>query len=176
MHAVGPEAIDEAQAEGFCVGPAPRQLSEGESAALRRGIEQAKARQFVVGPDVNDRGYCSELGGPRAARFDSGKPSVSEVPPELVLGAAEVFAFGREKYARWNWMKGFPYLQPYESAMRHLLSWRAGEDLDDGPGGSGLHHLKHVACNVAMLLYFIKNHPELDDRPVVAGLEKFRGP
>lgn len=112
---------------------------------------------------LRERGYCDDLGGVRAARFDNGKPELDQVSPEIILGIAEVGAFGRKKYRSWNWMKGFPLLQPFASCMRHLLAWRMGEDIDKE---SGIHHLKHAAWNLMAMLYFIEHHPELDNRPV----------
>ena len=75
---------------------------------------------------------------------------------------AEVFDFGRRKYAAWNWAKGMAWTVPLACAARHLMAMLAGEVLDPE---SKKPHRGHVYCNVAMLLTFITTYPEGDDRP-----------
>lgn len=96
--------------------------------------------------------YNHDLNNPNeAARFDDGKPRVELVPTVLIEEAAKVFTFGAIKYNSHNWTKGLPWLQPYASAMRHLMAWHQGEDLDKE---SGLPHLAHAIVNLAMLLHY----------------------
>jgi len=112
----------------------------------------------------NSSPYNSELGDPnQAARFDNGKPRIELVPTEIIEEMAKVFTYGAQKYDDWNWSKGFPWLQPYASMMRHLMAWHEGEDVDPE---SGLHHLSHAACNMAMLLHYIKHGIGEDSRLV----------
>lgn len=76
---------------------------------------------------------------------------------------ADVFEYGRNKYAAWNWAKGFPWSSVIGCAGRHLLfGMMRGEALDPE---SGLPHRGHLACNLVMLLTFIETFPEGDDRP-----------
>jgi hypothetical protein len=66
------------------------------------------------------------------------------------------------KYPLHNWRKGLPWSEVAESGMRHLKKFaQACEDFDHE---SGFHHLDHAATNIAFLLYYLKHHPELDDR------------
>jgi deoxycytidylate deaminase len=82
-------------------------------------------------------------------KFDSAKPRVALVPPSLILGVAKVLTYGAKKYKANNWRKT-PDIESYISALyRHMLAWQSGEETDPE---SGLHHLEHIACNVAFLL------------------------
>jgi len=82
-------------------------------------------------------------------KFDSAKPRVALVPPSLILGVAKVITYGAKKYKANNWRKT-PDIESYISALhRHMLAWQSGEEYDPE---SGLHHLEHVACNVAFLI------------------------
>ena len=80
---------------------------------------------------------------------------------------ADVFGYGRKKYAAWNWSKGMAWSVPIACAARHLLAMIDGEELDDE---SGLPHRGHVFCNVAMLYTYFETFVEGDDRPPVGSL------
>ena len=96
--------------------------------------------------------YNQQLGDPtQAARFDAGKVRLELVPAEAVEAMGRVFTHGSQKYDDWNWAKGFPWLQPYASLMRHLMAWHRGENIDPE---SGLPHLDHAITNLAMLITF----------------------
>lgn len=73
---------------------------------------------------------------------------------------AQVFSYGRDKYAPWNWAKGMPWSAPLSSAVRHLVAMLAGES-DDAE--SGLPHRGHVFCNLVMLLTYSAKYVEGDD-------------
>jgi hypothetical protein len=109
-----------------------------------------------------DSPYNHDINNPNeACRYDEGKPRIELVPGVLLEEAAKIFSFGAKKYNDWNWTKGFPWLQPYASAMRHLLAWYKGEDLD---AESGLPHLAHAIVNLAMLLHYAKYNLGQDNR------------
>lgn len=77
---------------------------------------------------------------------------------------AQVFDYGRKKYASWNWAKGMAWSVPLACAARHIVfGLMAGDEFDDE---SGLTHRGHFLCNIVMLLTFIRTYPEGDDRPV----------
>ena len=80
---------------------------------------------------------------------------------ETLEGACQVLAYGREKYAAWNWAKGANHSVPFDSMMRHLIAWQNGEEIDPE---SGLGHLDHAMCNMMFLIYYSLHYPELDDR------------
>jgi hypothetical protein len=78
------------------------------------------------------------------------------------IEAAQVFAYGRAKYAAWNWSKGMPWSVPIACAARHLLAMINGEENDHE---SGLPHRGHMLCNIIMLITYIDTYQEGDDRP-----------
>lgn len=83
---------------------------------------------------------------------------------------AQVFEYGRRKYAAWNWAKGMAWSAPIACAARHLLAIIRGEHIDAGAGtdedpGSGLPHRGHVFCNIVMLGTYMGTFTEGDDRP-----------
>lgn len=99
-------------------------------------------------------------------RDNKGKPRLALVPCELEEAVAEVIfkssTEGGGKYPMNNWKKGLPFTQVAESALRHIKKFAVQvEDLDTE---TGLHHLAHAACNIAFLLWYLKNRPEMDDR------------
>lgn len=96
------------------------------------------------------------------ARYNKGKPDFSLIPLSTMEDEAQVWMYGKEKYKAWNWAKGMDWDVPYASAMRHLMAWQKGEDIDPE---SGLPHLAHVMCNIRMLTLYAKTYPEGDTRP-----------
>jgi len=96
------------------------------------------------------------------ARFNDGKPDFSLIPLCTLEDEARVWAYGKRKYAAWNWAKGMQWSVPLGCIMRHLAAWQRGEDIDPE---SGLPHLAHVSCNVRMLTLYAKTFQEGDDRP-----------
>ena len=75
---------------------------------------------------------------------------------------ANVFEYGLTKYAPWNWTRGQAWSKPIASALRHIVWGVMQGELDDPE--SGLPHRGHVACNIVMLLWFLTEYPEGDDR------------
>lgn len=106
--------------------------------------------------------YNQDVNDPtQAARFDEGKDRMELVPVSAIKALAKVFGKGSEKYSDFNWCKGFPWLQPYASCMRHLTAWWEGEDLDQE---SGLSHIAHAMANLAMLLEYMEKRKGRDNR------------
>lgn len=121
--------------------------------------------------------------GKVAGRSDKGKPIMHTIDPNFIRGIAEVSAFGAKKYHMRNFLMapGMKWSQVYDSLMRHLMAYWAGEEFDVGPNGefgetddpetnmqwSGLPHINMVAWNV-MVLCTYRNHEVFhpgDDRP-----------
>jgi hypothetical protein len=92
---------------------------------------------------------------------DSGKAPIHFLTREFIEGVAQAQAFGAKKYGDYNFCNGLAYTRLLDAAMRHLIAFTWGEDNDNESGES---HLSHAAANINMLMYTIKNHPELDDR------------
>lgn len=97
----------------------------------------------------------------RADRFNEGKPMMSLIPESHTTGIAEVFTFGAKKYGKHNWRKGMSWLAMIDSMKRHLEAIQRGEDYDKE---SGMLHIHHLGCNVAMLSEYYKIFPQGDDR------------
>ena len=96
------------------------------------------------------------------ARYNDGKADWSLMPLHLLEGTVRVWMYGAKKYAAWNWAKGMAWSVPYACALRHLISWYRGEEVDPESGES---HLDHVICNIMMLKQFEESYREGDDRP-----------
>jgi hypothetical protein len=104
--------------------------------------------------DSQDRGS--------GARFNDGKARLDLIPLSSLTDCANVFDYGRKKYAAWNWAKGMDWSVPYGCLLRHMAAWFNGEDNDPE---SGLPHLGHAMCNLVMLSTFARTFQEGDDRP-----------
>lgn len=89
------------------------------------------------------------------------KPPITLVPLEAMWEIAKVMGFGREKYDAHNWKGGIKYSRLLDAAMRHIIQFTQGEDVDSE---SGLNHLAHAGCCITMLLELTKHRPDLDDR------------
>lgn len=96
-----------------------------------------------------------------ALRFDTGKAPIHYIPPSVLESLAYVYGFGDTKYLPRNWEEGMNYSRMYSSAMRHLLSWFEGHDLD---AESGLPTLSHALWNIAGLIFYTQKGLGVDDR------------
>ena len=92
---------------------------------------------------------------------DQGKPRISLIPREAIEGAANALTFGALKYHSHNFKSGIFYSRLADAALRHLIAWVDGENLDPE---SGLSHLDHALATLAMLKYMEQNRPDMDDR------------
>ena len=99
---------------------------------------------------------------PRTGGQKGVKPERFGLLPWRALGkVARVFGFGAKKYEAHNWRKGYAWSMSIDALQRHLAAFFDGEDLDPE---SGEPHLAHAAFHVLVLLTFMEEHPELDDR------------
>jgi hypothetical protein len=94
-------------------------------------------------------------------KFDQGKPPMELLSHEALTQIAYVFGEGAKKYGRYNYRDGIHWSRVIGAAFRHLSAFNKGEDVDTETGRS---HVAHLACCAFMLLDYIKEHPELDDR------------
>lgn len=105
-----------------------------------------------------------------ATRYNEGKLRWRNIPLFFVKPLVEVGQKGEKKYGTYNFLKGSPALDTYDSLMRHLNKFMDpnqsdyDEVDDDGKPGTGCHHMALVAWNALYLLYSIISKPELDDR------------
>ena len=109
-------------------------------------------------PDVTP---VNELDGDETVSYGDSKPDPTMVDPQFILELAKVLDMGADKYARDNWRKGTAYQRRMASAMRHMLAWIEGEDLDPE---SGLPHLAHAATNCMFLMNWQRRGVGTDDR------------
>lgn len=94
-----------------------------------------------------------------ALRYNEGKPRLSLIEPDFILGLGEVLTFGATKYKAHNWKKGMYTSFIIDSLMRHLMKFINKEDIDSE---SKLKHLDHIACNLMFLRHYAGT--EFDDR------------
>lgn len=92
---------------------------------------------------------------------DQEKPDLSLVPRELLEETAKAFTYGAMKYGRYNFRAGMDHHRILAAAMRHLVAYNEGEDLDPE---SGLSHLGHAAASIGMLLVLIRTGSGKDTR------------
>lgn len=93
----------------------------------------------------------------------SRKAGISNVPAQVVAELGLAMLEGAAKYGRHNYrIAGVRASVYYDAAMRHLMSWWEGEDIDPD---SGLPHVvKAMACLAVMRDAQINNKLS-DDRP-----------
>ena len=96
-----------------------------------------------------------------ALHYSEGKAGVEQIPAECLLDWGRVFSYGEKKYARDNWLSGTKWSEFLGSALRHLLYWKMGEDLDPE---SGLPHLAHALWNIGALHYYQSHSLGEDNR------------
>lgn len=94
-------------------------------------------------------------------KFDTGKPPFDLLSRQWLEGTAQVLAFGAKKYDRHNWRKGIQFSRLLGAALRHLLAFQDGEDLDPE---TGLSHIHHASCCLMFLSELQIKKPEMDDR------------
>lgn len=99
--------------------------------------------------------------GNKGVKFDANKPSLDLIPLEALIGLGNVLTFGAKKYKRANWASGIEYSRLISAALRHLMAFNAGEDIDPE---SGLSHVDHALCNLAFLSWMRIHRADMDDR------------
>ena len=92
-------------------------------------------------------------------KHDALKPNLSLIPTSMLTEVGKVLTFGAEKYTAHNWRKGIALSRLTSAALRHILAFNEGEDLD---GESGLPHLAHAICNLAFALEQMSNKVKYD--------------
>ena len=98
----------------------------------------------------------------QSAKADAGKPRPSLVPPELVLGVAEIRGYGNRKYGSSENYKQVEPERYIDALYRHLLAIIQRHDIAALDAESGLPHIWHLATNAAFLCEFAQ--PEIERR------------
>lgn len=94
-------------------------------------------------------------------KFDSEKPAVQFIPPIAILLEGRAMREGAGKYGDWNYLEGMKWSRLVGAALRHLLAWHSGETLDPE---TGISHLAHARCCLAMLIQYQESGIGEDDR------------
>jgi hypothetical protein len=88
---------------------------------------------------------------------------MSCVPAEVLLELGLAMQEGARKYGKFNYrVAGVRASVYYDAAMRHLMAWHEGEDIDPDSGVS--HLTKAMACICVIRDATFRNH-FVDDRP-----------
>ena len=109
----------------------------------------------------------------KGSRFNEGKLRWSLVDLKYLEGLVQVLMYGSSKYSDYNWQKGLPTLEVYESLMRHIIAWKSGENKDLE---SGLDHIDHAICNLYFIKWMIANKPSFDTRRTIVPEQEFTEP
>lgn len=96
-----------------------------------------------------------------AKKNDQTKAQLSLIPLSALEAEAAAFTYGAEKYGRYNYTAGFTYSRLIDAALRHILAFNKGEDLDPE---SGLSHLGHARASLSMLIECMNLGTATDNR------------
>lgn len=98
-----------------------------------------------------------------AWKQDGGKPRMDLIAPEMLVGTANVLAYGAAKYAERNWEKGMSWGRVFGALMRHMWAWWGGEKTDAETGYS---HLWHASACLMFLVAYEERKIGTDDREI----------
>jgi hypothetical protein len=94
---------------------------------------------------------------------------LGDIDPRALMEVAQVCGFGRKKYARLNYLRGYNWSSSYDALQRHLhLFW----DREERDEESQLHHLAHAAWHCFALFSFALRGLGTDDRPFAPPVEE----
>lgn len=93
----------------------------------------------------------------------SSKPPLSTIPCPVLFEVGAAMLEGAAKYARHNYrIAGVRSSIYYDAAMRHLMAWWEGQDIDPD---SGLHHLSKAIAGLVVIRDAQMRGMVYDDRP-----------
>lgn len=90
-----------------------------------------------------------------------GKPAVDLMPMKPLLAVGRVLGFGARKYKPHNWRLGLSWSQTIGSALRHVMAFADGEDIDPE---SGECHIDNAICQLLFLSEYYHTGTGQDDR------------
>lgn len=97
----------------------------------------------------------------KGRKDDGEKPPLAYIPKAGLYAEGMAFKHGAKKYDAWNYKQGIAITRTLSAAIRHILQFLDGEDVDVE---SGANHLGCARANLSMALDTLEHHPELDDR------------
>ena len=89
------------------------------------------------------------------------KSRVDLIPSKPLIGAGMVLGYGARKYKPNNWRLGLAWSDTIASAMRHLLAFTDGEDIDPE---NDLPHIDEALCQVLFQSEYYHTKTGIDDR------------
>lgn len=107
--------------------------------------------------------YVAPADGDPKASVGSSKLPLHLVPPSVLVALAGAFSEGAAKYGSSSWRHGAMASVYYAAALRHLVAWWAGEDIDPDSGVGKTHLAGALAC-LAILVDAEANGVLEDDR------------
>jgi hypothetical protein len=117
----------------------------------------------------------SVTGGEKNAKEEQ----AHHIPWQGLRELYRVGTMGSEKYADYNFRKGFPWSLSYDAAHRHLNLWWDGEGFyEEQVEKTGkwwrIHHLANAAWHCLVLLFFevTGKYDQFDDRPWVSDIKR----
>lgn len=84
------------------------------------------------------------------------------IPVEALWELGKAYAYGEDKYADYNFRKGYKWSLSYDAMQRHQWLFWNRQDYDQE---SGIHHLAHSLWHNLTLLFFALTGRGTDDRP-----------
>lgn len=107
--------------------------------------------------DTEERVTDATTGGQKGKKLTQ----LGALDPLALIELARVAGMGAEKYAAYNFMKGYDWSLSFNALMRHALLFWSGEEQDPE---SGLNHMGHVAWMALCLVSFSERGLGNDDR------------
>jgi hypothetical protein len=99
------------------------------------------------------------------------KTPLSVLPAQVLMECGLGLFEGDRKYGRSNYrVAGVRYSVYYDAAMRHLMQWWEGEDIDQD---SQLSHVTKAITGLMVLRDAMLNDMAVDDRPPKVGNEEW---
>jgi len=145
--------------------PAMRRRQEAYEAKLREP-DKVTASFDAARADGTQLTAGTNLDNPKD-KFGAAKPCLTFIPPAALAHEAVVMALGAAKYSPFNWRSKPVKAKTYvDAAIRHLLQWADGEELDEQSRAS---HLAHARACCGIILDAQTQGNLIDDRHKTGG-------
>ena len=100
-------------------------------------------------PKLSELFFGTDAAPEEGKKSDSGKPDYALLTRPMLESMIAAFMHGESKYSRGNFKGGFTNTRLLAAAMRHIMAFNDGEDLDPD---SNVSHLGHAMAALAMCL------------------------